>query len=298
MGKIAVLTPTFNRRVLIERLYHSLEQQSDADFVWIVVDDGSTDETEAYFASLEQAGCPFELRYQKKENGGKSSALNYAFVNNPDILFFAIIDSDDSALPDAVRTIKRKVEEYAEEREVGAIWFRYNNPDGSQLKSNRGNSHTEAVVMTRYEHDAVYSKDDGCIGYFDRAVREYRFPEYEGEKYVGPIVLQMEMAEKYKIAFTVDTVGTAEYQEGGLSKSGRKLRLKNPLGMIHYCGLLQSKKNRSFRSRLLYTVGGQAYLILSPYSKKEAVEKGIRKEWLKWWAKPFGWILAVKWSRK
>ncbi|MCI9414110.1 MAG: glycosyltransferase family 2 protein [Clostridiales bacterium] len=295
--KIAVLTPTYNRAHLLGRLYHSLLSQTDTDFVWIVVDDGSTDDTESVIESFVNARPPFTIRYYYKENGGKASALNYAFQNEPDIDFFAVIDSDDHAVPEALHRIREKVGQYEGIYEVGAIFFRYQNPDGSILHLKGGLMPAGEVVMTRYEHDACYAKDDGCMGYFQRAVSEYRYPVYKNEKYVGPIVIQMMMADKYKIAFTNVVIGIAEYQEGGLSKSGRKLRLNNPMGMVHYSGLLQSKQNPSRRIRLKYAISAQAYACFGHLSKQDIAAVGMDKRYLKKWAKPFGWLLAGYWRK-
>lgn len=67
-----------------------------------------------------------------------------------------------------------------------------------------------------------------------RAVKKYKYPDFDGEKYIGPTVIQMEMAEEYKMVFSPQVIGVAKYLEGGLSKAGRKLRIKNPKGMLYY----------------------------------------------------------------
>lgn len=66
---LAVITPTYNRRKLLPNLYASLEAQTEKDFEWLVVDDGSTDGTDAYIAGLTEATFP--IKYLHLENGGK-----------------------------------------------------------------------------------------------------------------------------------------------------------------------------------------------------------------------------------
>ncbi len=293
---ISILTPTYNRADLLKRLYKALLTQTDKDFVWIIVDDGSTDNTEETVRRWIASESEFEIRYLKKINSGKSSALNLAFESCRDIDFFAVIDSDDIAIPQAVETIKNKAKQYSANEIVGAIFFRYQNVDNSLLCLSKKSILTEEKILTRYEHDAKYTKDDGCFGYYKRVTDNYRYPEYPNEKYVGPTVLQMAMARQYKIAFTEDVVGIAEYQDGGLTRSGRKLRIKNPLGMIHYSGLLQDKINPSLKSRIKYAISAQAYASLCPYTKKQLFEMGIPKSYLKFWAKPFGMLLALRWK--
>ena len=92
--KITVFTPTFNRAYIIENLYRSLQRQSYRDFEWLIVDDGSTDETDAVIAKWQKEGNDFPIRYFKKENGGKCRAINYGVDRAEGLLFFNV-DSDD-----------------------------------------------------------------------------------------------------------------------------------------------------------------------------------------------------------
>ena len=73
--KITVFTPTYNRAYIIENLYRSLQRQSYTDFEWLVIDDGSSDNTEELFESFCREQNPFPIRYVKKENGGKCRAI-------------------------------------------------------------------------------------------------------------------------------------------------------------------------------------------------------------------------------
>src|SRR5699024_4913487 len=108
-----------NRRKLLERLYNSLNEQSDQNFIWIVIDDGSTDNTSNYINNLDST---FETRYFYKSNGGKAKALNYAFSHNPDIDLYIIVDSDDYLLGNAIMTIRITALKY-ENIEIGALFF-------------------------------------------------------------------------------------------------------------------------------------------------------------------------------
>ena len=295
--KIAILTPTFNREKLLPRLYGTLLKQSDRGFVWIVVDDGSSDGTEQLVSGYRDSG-EIEIRYFKKANGGKASALNYGFENDPDVDFFAVVDSDDWLNDDAVEIIRKKAEKYLPDPSVGAIFFKYTYESGVPMYDGSVKCLGEERCMTRYEHDSEYHKEDGCIGYFGRAVKKFRYPVFESERYMGPIVIQMMMADEYSIAFTLDVIGVAEYQEGGLSRSGRKLRIRNPLGMICYCGLLQSPKNKDRVSRVKYCVEAQAYASISKMNRKKLRDVGVDPQYLKPWAYLPGRALGLIWKKK
>lgn len=98
--RVSVLTPTYNRSESILRLYQSLENSTYKDFKWIVMDDGSTDNTQSVMEDI-QRKASFQIIYLKQENKGKYIALNelYAFT---DTEYCFQIDDDDELLPDAM----------------------------------------------------------------------------------------------------------------------------------------------------------------------------------------------------
>ena len=106
MHFITVFTPTYNRMDLIEKLYQSLLQQTKKNFEWLVVDDGSTDDTEKYFGKISSKPQPFPIRYIKQENGGKHRAINKGVKSASGDLFF-IVDSDDYLTENAIDKINQ-----------------------------------------------------------------------------------------------------------------------------------------------------------------------------------------------
>ena len=102
--RITVFTPTYNRGYIIENLYHSLQQQTFKNFEWIVVDDGSTDNTEEKIRCFQKENNFFPIRYLKTENGGKHRAINKGVSLANGSLFF-IVDSDDYLTKTALEKI-------------------------------------------------------------------------------------------------------------------------------------------------------------------------------------------------
>ena len=102
--KITVFTPTYNRAYIIEDLYRSLQRQTYTDFEWLVVDDGSADNTQELFAAWQQEENPFPIRYYKQENGGKCRAINRGLEMAEGELFFTV-DSDDYLTDDALEKV-------------------------------------------------------------------------------------------------------------------------------------------------------------------------------------------------
>ena len=241
MNEIVVLTASYNRADNLQKLYSSLKAQTNKKFEWLIVDDGSTDDTENLISHFIEEN-QINIKYIYQSNGGKAKALNKGFCQSDYAEIFAVVDSDDYLLPNAIDLIYDNLNRYKNHIDVGAFFFHYKRPDGQTIES-RKKKLDEDKILTVYEYNNIFGKHDGCICYFRDAVYEYRYPEYTGEKYVGPTVILMEMSEKYKIVYSPTILGIAEYQEGGLTKSGRKLRLKNPRGMIHYCTLMMSNKS-------------------------------------------------------
>lgn len=95
-----VCTATFNRAHTLHRVFDSLVSQTERDFEWLVIDDGSTDGT-ADMIGKWASQAPFAIRYQFQENQGKHVAINLGTQLARGRLFL-IADSDDAFLPDAL----------------------------------------------------------------------------------------------------------------------------------------------------------------------------------------------------
>ena len=105
---LTVCTPTYNRAHTLPRLYESLVRQTSQDFEWLVVDDGSTDNTRELVDGWVAEGR-IRIRYVYKENGGKPSAHNLGVRMAAGELFFCV-DSDDYLTDNAVEVIRNNSE--------------------------------------------------------------------------------------------------------------------------------------------------------------------------------------------
>lgn len=110
----SVATPSYNRGHVLQRVYDSLCAQSFTAFEWIIIDDGSTDNTGALVRAW-AAQAPFEIRYYYQENQHKKVAINYA-VAEARGRFIVIADSDDEILPDALQHLHDAWERIPEEQ--------------------------------------------------------------------------------------------------------------------------------------------------------------------------------------
>lgn len=269
MNDLVILTPTYNRAKTLPKLYESLKEQKNKNFDWVIVDDGSTDETRSIIDMfIKEKVINIINIYQS--NGGKARALNKGFSKCKSNSVFMVVDSDDYLLPTATEIVFDYMRKYVQNKEVAGFFFHYNTPDGRLLNYN-GDVVDKDELLTRYEYNNKYRQNDGCVCYFRRALTKYRYPEFEEENYVGPTIIQMEMSNEYNFVFSPTVVGVAEYLEDGLSKSGRKLRLKNPMGMIYYSKLMMSKRSK-ITTQIKYGISIWPYAKLANQSLMDTIK--------------------------
>ena len=95
--RMTVFTPTYNRAYILPKLYDSLCQQTVKSFEWLIVDDGSVDNTQELVEKwIEEK--KIEIRYFKQANGGKQRAHNLGVEKSKEEIFVCV-DSDDYVLP-------------------------------------------------------------------------------------------------------------------------------------------------------------------------------------------------------
>lgn len=298
--KVIVLTPTYNRPDNLKQLFATLQQQNRKDFLWLIVNDGSQADYASVVEEIKKE-ADFNVEYLRKENGGKSSAINYAFdhIRDKDC-FVAIIDDDEQLLPDAVEKLSRYAEMYKDSN-IGVIHF-YR----ALMSEHRGMENGQIIARPVFERDYTMTFQefkckkyfaDGYLGYFLRKVGDVRFPLFKNEKYVGPTVLVMLVTMKYDMLWSHEVLGRTDYMEGGISKQGRALRVKSPLGMATRSLLMQTKKS-GWKIQLTQSIGYYAYLKLAGV---DSVSIGVEKAYRPLFpllSKPLGLMLYSYWKHR
>lgn len=229
MSNITVLTPAYNRGKLLEKLYESLCAQDCKDFEWLIVDDGSTDDTSERVEQMKQT-ADFPISYHRKENGGKHTALNYAyqFIKTP--LTF-IVDSDDSLTGDAISYVNEIYKKYKNESDLCGLSFLRGKPDGGYLS-------TSGVPQDGMKESYVECRINRGIGgdmaevWYTHCLKEYPFPEFQGEKFLGEDIVWVRMSEKYRMRFFNRVIYISDYLEDGLTNNRRKHNIKSPNGCV------------------------------------------------------------------
>ncbi|MFD4703683.1 glycosyltransferase family A protein [Gottfriedia sp. NPDC058432] len=289
---LTILTPTFNRSKLLIDCYVSLKNQTLKDFEWIIIDDGSIDDTKAIVAEL-MSKNEIDIKYFYKENGGKHTALNEG-VKHAQGKLSLILDSDDRLTPDAVGSINNYYKKYKEQKEIGSISFLRCYSDGKII----GDTFNESEIISTYI-DLIMNKGtkgDKSEVFVTDILRKYPFPVYKNERFIGEHVAWVRIARKYKTLYINKPIYITEYLEGGLTKSGRRLRINCPLG-----GIESSKetidKNFNWRVRIKSMM---LYICYGFFAKKKLnwMSKNSKQYLLFWSTLPAGIMLYHYWNVK
>lgn len=265
---LTVLTPSYNRAYILRKLYTSLQEQSNKSFAWMVIDDGSTDETAALIQELSET-ADFPVQYVYKENGGKHTALTKGF-ELIDTELTIIVDSDDCLLPDAVETIIRFHQQFKDQEGLCGYSFMRVHPDGKII----GEPFQKEGLISSYIDQRINSNDmhsDKAEVFYTSVLREFPFPIFGNERFLSEDVIWIPMGRKYKTVYSGKGIYVCDYLEDGLTKNRRRNNIKSPRGCTYRASLYLENDIR-LRHRLR---AGLQYWIYGWFA-------GERTQWL--WA--------------
>lgn len=247
-SNITIFTPTYNRKDLIERLYQSLLQQTQKNFEWLVVDDGSTDDTEKIFEQLLSEQKPFSIRYIKQENGGKHRAINNGIKKASGELFF-IVDSDDYLTENAVE----KINQWIATLDGSHKWAGIAGLRGLTKNRVLGQCNTSSKFIDAKNSDRRKYKllGDKAEVYFTDVLKKYPFPEIPGENFISEEIVWNAIArDGFYIRWFNEIIYICDYLDGGLTKDNSKDK-NTPQGRLLWAkGQLKTFPN-SWRDRFL-----------------------------------------------
>ena len=234
---ITIFTPTYNRAPLLPVLYESLCNQTFSDFEWLIVDDGSSDNTENVVDGFITEKM-IHISYYKKENGGKHRAINYGITKAEGELFF-IVDSDDKLPSDALEIVAENYEHIRGKNDFAGICGLKAYFNGDLLPGIIDYDVLECKGID-YHYRRGSSKGSDIAEYVVRTevLKQFRFPEYEGENFCAESAIWNPIGNKYKYRYFNKVIYLCEFLEDGLSANSLKSRMRCPLGaMSIYKGL-------------------------------------------------------------
>ncbi len=225
--KLTVITPTYNRASTLRKCYDSLLHQTCFSFEWLLVDDGSTDNTETIVNEWIKETDKFKIRYVKKQNGGKASALNVAFAML-ETQYACILDSDDYLVDTAVESFLKDKELADKDNNCcGVMAFRHNEDGtvmgGRSIPITNGRITMIDILNERFRTELF------CF-YKTSIVKQFRFPQFPNEKFVSPQWLDFELSRNYYFVPSNKQYCICVYIADGLTKNKKKVIVRNPRG--------------------------------------------------------------------
>jgi len=236
---ISIITTTYNRAYILPKLYQSLLNQTCFQFEWIVIDDGSNDETDKLVKNWINNCSLFSILYCKTNNRGKHYALNDA-VKMANYNWCIVVDSDDYLVNDAIVCIHSWLLSVKDDNSFAGIaglrgYISTNKKVGKYPTNKKYKEYIDATNLERKKYKLTGDKAEIYKTYI---LRKYPFPEFNDEKFLDESVIWDQIAsDGYKIRWFNKIIYRGEYIDDGLTKSNVRLFMHNYEGFTAYTHL-------------------------------------------------------------
>jgi len=202
-----VFTPTYNRAKTLRRVYESLVTQTFRDFEWLIVDDGSSDNTKEIVDAW-RSQSDFTIRYFFQENSGKHIATNLAASEAEGVLFLTL-DSDDACSPNALERLSLHWDAIVKEqrdKEFTGVTCLVQDPEGNISGTRFPYEPTDSTsIEIRLKH-AVTGEKWGF--HRTEVMREFPFPSFLGEKFLIEGIVWNRISQQYKTRYVNEVLRT------------------------------------------------------------------------------------------
>lgn len=270
--KISVLTPTYNRGELLERLYESLEKNSiyGVEIEWLIMNDGSTDKTKEIVQKFQEKNVPnLEIKYFEQENQGKMVAINN-LVEHVTGEYMIDCDSDDYFADNAFKYMKQKIEESKQEKNIYGLCFLKFDIKGVNLGKVFTKNRSTLFDLHFKEND----QGERAILFISSIRKKYKHKLENGEKFVTEARMYYEMDKENELLCYNLPIMICEYQEKGYTKNIVKQFKKYPYGYYKYFSeILEKNMHGVLLSKRLYAI---KHYILFSYLTNQYSSKNIK----------------------
>ena len=275
--KISVLTPSYNRASLLDKLYNSLVKNSKygIDIEWLVMDDGSVDDTKEVVERFKENkdSDNLEIKYYFQENQGKMAAINN-LVEKATGDLIVDCDSDDYFTHDAFKEIKEAYEEHEQEiksNKYYGLCFLKNDQNGNNMGNDFKNKETTMFDLYFKEGET----GEKAIVFLSNIRKEYRHELEHGEKFVTEARMYHKIDEKYKMICVNKPIMICEYQEDGYTKNIKKQFIENKYGYFEYFKEIMQKDMKGvLLSKRMYAI--KHYILFGYLTKAKKTLKNIK----------------------
>lgn len=288
---VTVFTPTYNRGYIIENLYKSLCRQTEKHFEWLIVNDGSTDNTRELVAQFQSEGI-LEIHYIEQPNGGKHRAINRGAKEAKGEVFF-IVDSDDSLADNAVERVVKHFNDIRDDDSFCGVCGMRSFPNGERMGGALPWNLADKTWIEYWIIDNI--KGELAFAFKTDIIQKYEFDDFPNENFCAESLILNRMGNKYKIRFFNELIYISEYLEDGLTFSSIKNRRKSP----HYAMTIYKEMTElkiSIKDKIRAAVNyWRFYFCLSKIAKQQFQPK-IATQYMLF--KPLGLAMYIRDSLK
>lgn len=229
-NKVTVFTPAYNRGYVIQACYDSLCAQTNQNFCWLIVDDGSIDNTEELITSFINEN-KIQITYLKQKNRGKHIAHNTGVLNCKTEIFVCV-DSDDYLASNAIQKIYDSWNEISNsENLAGIVALR-----GEDAKTPLGTWMPTGIAVTSIAslYEKHKFKGDTMLVFKTSILKKYLFPEFHNEKFVTEAVIYDLISQHYNMKLINEILYLCRYLDDGYTRNISSVHKANPKGYMHY----------------------------------------------------------------
>ena len=301
MNQITVFTPTYNRAYCLHKCYESMKRQTNKNFIWMIIDDGSSDNTNDLVKQWQSENNDFQIEYYYKDNGGMHTAYNLAYKKIKTELSINI-DSDDYLTDTAIEDILKFWNENKRD-DVGGIYaldmYEDKNIVGTcfpdDLKEFKGWGFKNIYYKHEGKNKVYKNKGDKKFIGVTKVINKYpEIPVFKNEKYYSLYYKQHRIEADYYILIYNKPVCVVEYMDDGSSKNMFNQYIKNPKGFCDERKFVIDKAP-SFLLRFMAAIH---YVAESKFANNKKYMKEISSKWIVVIAMPFGCLLHKYIKRK
>lgn len=286
---LTVFTPAYNRAYTLPRTYESMKSQKNADFIWLIVDDGSSDNTAELVKQWQAEDNGFEIRYIYKENGGMHTAHNTAYALI-DTELNTCIDSDDALAPDAVQIIFDAWQRVKDKGYAGLVGLdaEFN---GKVIGPGFATGLMETTLGGYYRNGGWGDKK---LVLRTEVVRQYPpYPTFEGERFVPLGSLYTMIDQDYLLSVVDAVLCLVEYMPDGSTHNMTRQYFRNPNG-FRYGRLVSLTAPHPLKRKLTIYVHYAAESILAG----KPILRDAPNKLLSLLSIPFGFALSLHIKRR
>lgn len=259
---VTVFTATYNRGYSLQRLYNSLVAQINTQFEWIIIDDGSNDNTKDIVNKFIDEN-KLIINYLYKINEGKHIAINQGAVMALGEWFF-IVDSDDYLTDNSIDIVIKQCNQIKNSIEIigvaglkgdnnGKTWMKYGSEKKEKFnKLQEKINKLEYIDLTSTDYRYKYKiKGDRAEVIRTSVLRKHLFPKFDSEKFISEGYLWFSLSKAgYKIRWFNQIIYIAEYLSDGLSNNYKQLLKQNWQGTCFHANFMLTIKEVSLKDKV------------------------------------------------